>query len=95
MNLNSGDVTSLRPSGKGAPQPAQGPLTNMSLPDAIKEVLEDAGRALSKKEVTEALRAGGKDGSSFPTQVSNTLQRLQERKIINVGEDGRWFLTAS
>ena len=78
------------------PEAATGPgvYAMMSMPQAVRHCLSTSARPLSKRELMNMLRGGGKrEGNHFSQAVYNTLHRLSRNGgPVRREGDGRWSL---
>lgn len=74
-------------------------FANLFMPAAIEKLFTEVGHAMTKREIQDALKAGGMRASakSFSAHVYNTLHRLSKEDgsgLFYRQNDGRWGLTA-
>ena len=73
-------------SGGGAPQP----VTELTYSDAVVEVLQQDGGALSPQQIHELLLAAGRDDE--PRSLGGILQALKLRGRVERVARGRWVI---
>lgn len=95
LNLGSEQGTSNTGQKESSDQIQSDSFSDVSLPSAIRKLLEITKRPQSQSEITATLRGGGfkTNSTNFSSMVSTGLSRLKaDGELVNI--DGKWALAS-